>query len=139
MLIDLIWSSAGFIFEGCRIYLLNHPFKNFLLFLSIQMICVCPFCVSLSKLFGCITCHHLLQLSHVFRALKTIIPREEEEKLNVWVAYFNLENEYGSPREVKLNNDVFWVAVLYLDILRHLIVYTTGCCEKGIPKSLAIL
>jgi hypothetical protein len=29
--------------------------------------------------------------------------------------------------------------VMYLDILRHLIVYTTGCCEKGIPKSLAIL
>nr|KAJ0211998.1 hypothetical protein LSAT_V11C400217270 [Lactuca sativa] len=31
------------------------------------------------------------------RALKTINIREESEKHNVWVAYFNLENEYGSP------------------------------------------
>lgn len=90
--------------------------------------------------FGCITLSSSsTTVSPVFRALKTIIPREEEEKLNVWVAYFNLENEYGSPREVRLNNVVVWVAVLYLDILRHLVVYTTGCCEKGIPKSLAIL
>jgi rRNA biogenesis protein RRP5 len=34
------------------------------------------------------------------RALRTINIREEQEKLNVWVAYINLENEYGSPREV---------------------------------------
>ncbi|KAM0906151.1 hypothetical protein ACQ4PT_017083 [Festuca glaucescens] len=33
------------------------------------------------------------------RALRTINIREEQEKLNVWVAYINLENEYGSPRE----------------------------------------
>nr|KAJ0197415.1 hypothetical protein LSAT_V11C700352160 [Lactuca sativa] len=33
------------------------------------------------------------------RALKTINIREESEKQNVWVAYFNLENEYGSPPE----------------------------------------
>lgn len=26
--------------------------------------------------------------------------REENEKLNVWVAYFNLESKYGSPPEV---------------------------------------
>lgn len=37
------------------------------------------------------------------RALRTINIREEDEKLNVWVAYFNLENEYGSPREVSCN------------------------------------
>ncbi|KAF9593318.1 hypothetical protein IFM89_021487 [Coptis chinensis] len=35
------------------------------------------------------------------RALATISFREEAEKLNVWVAYFNLENEYGNPPEVK--------------------------------------
>ncbi|CAL5321258.1 unnamed protein product [Camellia sinensis] len=33
------------------------------------------------------------------RALKTINIREESEKLNVWVAHFNLENEYGYPPE----------------------------------------
>eukprot|EP00850_Spirogloea_muscicola_P009207 SM000051S17567 [mRNA] locus=s51:399348:414396:+ [translate_table: standard] len=31
------------------------------------------------------------------RALKTINYREEGEKLNVWIAYLNLENMYGSP------------------------------------------
>lgn len=34
------------------------------------------------------------------RALRTINIREESEKLNIWVAYFNLENEYGNPPEV---------------------------------------
>ncbi|XP_020589547.1 rRNA biogenesis protein RRP5 isoform X2 [Phalaenopsis equestris] len=34
------------------------------------------------------------------RALKTIIFQEEVERLNIWVAYFNLENAYGnSPEE----------------------------------------
>lgn len=32
--------------------------------------------------------------------------REELEKLNVWVAFFNLENEYGNPPEVQQNNNV---------------------------------
>ncbi|TYK02428.1 rRNA biogenesis protein RRP5 [Cucumis melo var. makuwa] len=32
-------------------------------------------------------------------ALRTINIREENEKLNVWLAYFNLENEYGNPKE----------------------------------------
>ena len=49
-----------------------------------------------------------------FRALKTIIPREEEERLNVWVAYFNLENEYGSPREVKLSYIFVFLSVVVL-------------------------
>lgn len=31
------------------------------------------------------------------RALKAINFREENEKLNIWVAYLNLENEYGNP------------------------------------------
>ncbi|KAK9062384.1 hypothetical protein SSX86_019570 [Deinandra increscens subsp. villosa] len=33
------------------------------------------------------------------RALRTINIREESEKLNVWIAYFNLENEFGNPPE----------------------------------------
>nr|XP_043631998.1 rRNA biogenesis protein RRP5 isoform X2 [Erigeron canadensis] len=33
------------------------------------------------------------------RALRTINFREESEKLNVWVAYINLENKYGNPPE----------------------------------------
>ncbi|XP_044501490.1 rRNA biogenesis protein RRP5 [Mangifera indica] len=33
------------------------------------------------------------------RALRTINIREENEKLNIWVAYFNMENEYGNPPE----------------------------------------
>ncbi|KAK1282151.1 hypothetical protein QJS10_CPB22g01233 [Acorus calamus] len=33
------------------------------------------------------------------RALSTINIREEGEKLNIWVAYLNLENEYGKPPE----------------------------------------
>ncbi|KAJ0089046.1 hypothetical protein Patl1_32885 [Pistacia atlantica] len=48
------------------------------------------------------------------RALRTINIREENEKLNIWVAYFNLENEYGNPPEeavVKL----FQKALQYLD------------------------
>ncbi|KAL2664255.1 hypothetical protein AAZV13_02G147900 [Glycine max] len=36
------------------------------------------------------------------RALRTINIREENEKLNIWKAYFNLENKYGNPREVWL-------------------------------------
>ncbi|KAK1410921.1 hypothetical protein QVD17_37463 [Tagetes erecta] len=33
------------------------------------------------------------------RALRTINIREESEKLNVWTAYFRLENEFGNPPE----------------------------------------
>ncbi|OMO68743.1 hypothetical protein COLO4_29434 [Corchorus olitorius] len=36
------------------------------------------------------------------RALRTINVREENEKLNIWVAYFNLENQYGNPPEIWL-------------------------------------
>lgn len=48
------------------------------------------------------------------RALKTINIREEEEKLNVWVAYFNLEDEYGSPREDAVKK-IFQRALQYCD------------------------
>ncbi|XP_062605737.1 protein RRP5 homolog [Saccostrea cucullata] len=35
------------------------------------------------------------------RALKTISFREEQERLNVWVAYLNLENMYGTPAQLQ--------------------------------------
>ncbi|KAJ4823880.1 hypothetical protein Tsubulata_010462 [Turnera subulata] len=47
---------------------------------------------------------HMLKLADVEgarslaeRALRTINFREEDEKLNIWVAYCNLEHEYGNP------------------------------------------
>lgn len=42
----------------------------------------------------------MLALLANFRALETISFREEGEKLNVWVAYMNLENAYGNPKKV---------------------------------------
>uniref|UniRef100_A0A2N9FCM1 S1 motif domain-containing protein n=1 Tax=Fagus sylvatica TaxID=28930 RepID=A0A2N9FCM1_FAGSY len=48
------------------------------------------------------------------RALKTINIREENEKLNIWVAYFNLENEYGNPPEEAVMK-VFQRALQYND------------------------
>ncbi|KAF3441966.1 hypothetical protein FNV43_RR15882 [Rhamnella rubrinervis] len=48
------------------------------------------------------------------RALQTINLREENEKLNIWVAYFNLENEYGNPPEEAVTK-VFERAVQYND------------------------
>lgn len=48
------------------------------------------------------------------RALRTINVREENEKLNIWVAYFNLENEYGNPPEESVLK-VFQRALQYCD------------------------
>ncbi|PSS21108.1 RRNA biogenesis protein [Actinidia chinensis var. chinensis] len=48
------------------------------------------------------------------RALKTITIREETEKLNIWVAYFNLENEYGNPPEEAVQK-IFQRALQYCD------------------------
>lgn len=48
------------------------------------------------------------------RALRTINVREELEKLNVWVAFFNLENEYGNPPEEAVAK-VFQRALQYCD------------------------
>ncbi|KAL6563943.1 hypothetical protein OROHE_005183 [Orobanche hederae] len=48
------------------------------------------------------------------RALRTINIREEFEKLNIWVAYFNLENEYGNPAE-EVVRKVFQRALQYCD------------------------
>lgn len=48
------------------------------------------------------------------RALRTINIREESEKLNIWVAYFNLENEYGNPPEDAVMK-IFQRALQYCD------------------------
>lgn len=48
------------------------------------------------------------------RALRTINIREESEKLNIWMAYFNLENEYGNPPEEAVVK-VFQRALQYCD------------------------
>ncbi|KAI3518805.1 hypothetical protein L1887_07619 [Cichorium endivia] len=48
------------------------------------------------------------------RALRTINIREESEKLNVWVAYFNLENAYGNPPEDAVVK-IFQRALQYCD------------------------
>ncbi|KAL8459787.1 hypothetical protein ACS0TY_031636 [Phlomoides rotata] len=48
------------------------------------------------------------------RALRTINIREESEKLNIWVAYFNLENEHGNPPEEAVSK-VFQRALQYCD------------------------
>lgn len=46
------------------------------------------------------------------RAIKTISFREEQEKLNVWVALLNLENMYGTPETLR---KVFDRAVQYCE------------------------
>ncbi|KAK7010129.1 protein RRP5 [Biomphalaria glabrata] len=35
------------------------------------------------------------------RAINTILFREEQEKMNVWMAYLNMETTYGDPADVK--------------------------------------
>lgn len=46
------------------------------------------------------------------RALKTINYREEQEKLNIWIAMLNLENTFGTDETLE---DVFKKAVQYMD------------------------
>ncbi|CAL0321523.1 unnamed protein product [Lupinus luteus] len=48
------------------------------------------------------------------RALRTINIREENEKLNIWKAYFNLENKFGNPKEEAIMK-VFQRALQYND------------------------
>lgn len=52
------------------------------------------------------------------RAIKTINFREENERLNVWNAWLNLESRYGTPESL---NDVFQEAVKANDALK---IYT---------------
>jgi rRNA biogenesis protein RRP5 len=49
------------------------------------------------------------------RALQTIALREEQEKFNIWIAYLNVENMYGSAESLK---KVFARAVQYCDAER---------------------
>jgi hypothetical protein len=79
-----------------------------------------------------------LYIPRFIRALKTISLREEEEKLNVWVAYLNLENEYGSPREVTII-PLLGLSASMIDYTDFTVLYEPGCCQEGIPKSIAIL
>ncbi|KAF7804182.1 rRNA biogenesis protein RRP5 [Senna tora] len=65
------------------------------------------------------TCNYLLgeKIRHDFTlywALRTINIREENEKLNIWKAYFNLENKFGNPREEAVMK-VFQRALQYND------------------------
>ncbi len=46
----------------------------------------------------------------VQRALKTIDSREEKEKLNIWVAWLNLENSYGNESSLL---EVFNKSIMY--------------------------
>lgn len=46
------------------------------------------------------------------RALQVISFREEQEKMNVWVAYLNMENLYGTPETLK---KVFDRSIVYCD------------------------
>jgi rRNA biogenesis protein RRP5 len=49
------------------------------------------------------------------RALKTISFREEQEKMNVWVALLNLENNFGTDETLQ---DVFKRALVYCEPLK---------------------
>ncbi|KAG2203792.1 hypothetical protein INT47_012725 [Mucor saturninus] len=49
------------------------------------------------------------------RALKTISFREEQEKMNVWVALLNLENNFGTDETLE---EVFKRALVYCDPLK---------------------
>lgn len=48
------------------------------------------------------------------RALKTINYREEQEKMNIWIALLNLENSFGSDETL---DETFKRAVQYMDAL----------------------
>ncbi|CEP18214.1 hypothetical protein [Parasitella parasitica] len=65
---------------------------------------------------------HQLQLSEIAkardigeRALKTINFREEQEKMNVWVALLNLENNFGTDETLQ---EVFKRAIVYCEPLK---------------------
>lgn len=61
----------------------------------------------------------------ILRALKTINFREESEKLNIWVAYFNLENEHGNPPEVFNLNPLLLLILIYFLICFSLSFHLT--------------
>ncbi|KAG6542156.1 hypothetical protein Mapa_016388 [Marchantia paleacea] len=69
------------------------------------------------------------------RALQTINFREESEKMNVWVAYLNLENAYGNPRKEAVLK-VFQKAVQYCDP-KKLYVALLGIYERTEQEDMA--
>lgn len=76
------------------------------------------------------------------RALQSINIREENEKLNIWVAYFNLENEYGNPPEVitKLSSLFLFptFTIFLMSILSSIALLSSGGCNESISKSIAV-
>ncbi|CAL9060989.1 unnamed protein product [Musa banksii] len=69
------------------------------------------------------------------RALRTININEEGEKLNIWVAYFNLENEHGSPPEEAVKK-IFQRALQYSDP-KKLHLALLGVYERSEQQNLA--
>ncbi|KAL2326887.1 hypothetical protein Fmac_020314 [Flemingia macrophylla] len=69
------------------------------------------------------------------RALRTINIREENEKLNIWKAYFNLENKYGNPKEEAVMK-VFQRALQYNDP-KKVYLALLGMYERTEQHSLA--
>ena len=39
------------------------------------------------------------------RALEAIPAQEEDERMNIWIAYLNLENSHGLPNPKRLSRD----------------------------------
>ncbi|KAK2581800.1 hypothetical protein KPH14_002273 [Odynerus spinipes] len=62
------------------------------------------------------------------RAIKTINFREEDEKLNVWNAWLNLESKFGTPETL---NDVFQEAIRTNDALKIYAHMLTVHVEAG--------
>ncbi|XP_015588888.1 protein RRP5 homolog [Cephus cinctus] len=62
------------------------------------------------------------------RAIKTINFREENEKLNVWQAWLNLESRFGSPESL---NDVFQEAVRTNDAFKIYMHMLTVHADAG--------
>lgn len=67
---------------------------------------------------------------YIFRALKTINIRNEAEKQNIWVAFLNLENEYGNPREVcSKYGTLFRISPLMHENYTQIIMETSNTSE----------
>ena len=57
------------------------------------------------------------------RALKTINYREEQEKLNIWIALLNLENTFGTDESLEdtfKNQYNIWIRLLCMKIGKYL-------------------
>lgn len=70
------------------------------------------------------------------RALETINYRQQQEKFNVWVAYINLENNYGAPPEEAAMR-LFQRALPYNDG-KKLHLAMVGVLEKSGRHALAV-